>query len=127
MLLVGMGASVEDLPLSSPPPSIRMIMKLANVAPAGAWKSVLSRHCLDTWIKAIVLSESPSTVILILTSRPEKGDASMSQCQEWTLHWPDTNRIRPVSAHPVLHGWADLRQREDELGLPSDPRGVGLC
>jgi len=47
MLLVGMGASVEDLPLSSPPPSIRMIMKLANVAPAGAWKSVLSRHCLD--------------------------------------------------------------------------------
>lgn len=37
--------------------------------------------------------------------------------RQWALYWPDINRDRPVTAHPVLREWIDLTQREEALGL----------
>ncbi|WP_242602965.1 hypothetical protein [Mycobacteroides abscessus] len=36
--------------------------------------------------------------------------------RQWTLHWPDQNQTRPVSAHPALKEWGELAAREAALG-----------
>lgn len=53
--------------------------------------------------------------MLDISGRPHAPGSDTDR--QWTLHWPDQNRARSVSAHPLLQAWAGLAQRETELGL----------